>query len=229
MAIAERGAVPAVVDIDLERAEKVAAEISVHSGEVLAFQADVTSRDRAQQVVREVIELTGRVDILVNNAGISQPKSFLDLTEQDWDRTIGIHLKGAFNWSQAVLPSMLHGRWGRIISISSMVAKHGGAYASVSKSCYAAAKAGILGLTHGLAREAAPYVTVNAVCPGVIDTGMASSLTSGEERRRTLGLIPLGRFGQPEDIAQVVAFLASEAAGYITGEEIDVNGGVYID
>ncbi len=229
LALAERGALPVVVDIDLVRAQQVAAEVGALCRETVAVQADVTSYQRAREVVDEVAERIGRIDILVNNAGVAQPKSFLELTEEDWDRTIDIHLKGAFNWSQAVLPHMLRGRWGRIINLSSMVAKHGGAYPAVSKSCYAAAKAGILGLTHGLAREAAPYVTVNAICPGVIDTGMAASIVGGEEGKHTLSLIPLARLGQPEDIAEAAAFLASEAAGYITGEEIDVNGGVYID
>ena len=229
LGLGDRGATVAVVDLDPALAERVAGEIRDRGGSALAFQADVSDYGRAHEVAAEVAERAGPIDILVNNAGISQPKSFLDLSEEDWDRTIGIHLKGAFNWSHAVLPYMLRRQWGRIISMSSMVAKHGGAYPAVSKTCYAAAKAGILGLTRGLAREAAPYVTVNAICPGVIDTGMATSIVSGEQGRLTLSLIPRGRLGTPDDVANVVAFLASPAADYITGEAIDVNGGVYID
>ena len=228
-ALAARGALPVVVDLVAESAEQTASELSGPGGKALWFQADVTDHQRAQLVAAEVAERAGRLDILVNNAGISQPIPFLELSEAIWDRTIAIHLKGAFNWSQAALPYMLRGQWGRIVSISSMVGKQGGAYPAVSKTSYAAAKAGLLGFTRGLALEAAPHVTVNAICPGVIDTGMAGPVTSGENRQRTLGLIPLARLGQPADIANVVAFLASEAAGYVTGEEIDVNGGVYLD
>ena len=165
----------------------------------------------------------------MNNAGITQPKDFLSLTEEDWDLTLGIHLKGAFNWSQAALPAMIANRWGRIVNMSSMVGKHGGAYPAVSKSAYAAAKAGLIGLTHGLAREAAPYVTVNAICPGVIETRLSKTITDEATLQRTLALIPLARLGQPDDIAKAAAFFASDEACYITGEIIDVNGGVYID
>ena len=229
LAFAARGAVPVVVDLDGDGAAQVAAEIVSHGAEALYFEADVRSYARAREVAATVAGRTGRIDILVNNAGIAQPKPFLDLTEEEWDLTIDIHLKGSFNWSQAVLPHMLRNKWGRIVSISSMVGKHGGAYPAVSRTAYAAAKAGMLGLTRGLAREAAPHVTVNAICPGVIDTGIAQSLLTEAALRRTLELIPLARIGRPADIANAVVFLASEAAGYITGEVVDVNGGVYID
>jgi 3-oxoacyl-[acyl-carrier protein] reductase len=195
----------------------------------MAFRADVRSYEDARKVVAAVAAAAGRIDILVNNAGIQQAKPFLELSEEDWDRTIEVHLKGAFNWAQAVLPYMLRQQWGRIVSISSMVAKHGGAFPAVSKTAYAAAKAGILGFTRGLAREAAPFLTVNAICPGVIETEMARTLLAGEKKQLVVSQIPLARLGTPEDIANVVAFLASDAGGYITGEEIDVNGGVYID
>ena len=229
LAFAARGAVPVVVDLDGDGAAQVAAEIVSHGAEALYFEADVRSYARAREVAATVAGRTGGIDILVNNAGIAQPKPFLDLTEEEWDLTIDIHLKGSFNWSQAVLPHMLSNKWGRIVSISSMVGKHGGAYPAVSRTAYAAAKAGMLGLTRGLAREAAPHVTVNAICPGVIDTGIAQSLLTEAALRRTLELIPLARIGRPADIANAVVFLASEAAGYITGEVVDVNGGVYID
>ncbi len=229
LVLAARGATPVIVDVERASAEQVAAEVSALGAKAMAFQADVRSYARAQEVAAEVVERTGRIDILVNNAGITQPKAFLDLSEEDWDLTIDVHLKGSFNWSQAVLPYMIRKQWGRIVSISSMVAKHGGAFPAVSKTAYAAAKAGILGLTRGLAREAAPFVTVNAVCPGVVDTGMARVLLTPEKMRLTLDLIPLARLAEPSDIANAVVFLASEAAGYITGEVIDVNGGVYID
>jgi len=229
LAFAKRGVIPVLIDINLPAMEQVAAEVAAAGIQAMMFQADVSSYGRAREVATEVAGRTGRIDILVNNAGITQPKGFLDLTEEDWDRTIAIHLKGGFNWSQAAMPYMMRNEWGRIVNISSMVAKHGGAYPAVSKTCYAAAKAGLLGLTHGLAREAAPYVTVNAICPGVIQSGMSSGITTGEAGARTLSLIPLARFGQPIDIAAAVLFLSSDDASYITGEVMDVNGGVYID
>jgi len=229
LTFAARGAAPVVVDVDLEIAQRVADEASALGIKAMFFQADVRSYDQAREIAATVAAQMGRIDILVNNAGITQPKPFLELSEADWDSTIGVHLKGCFNWSQAVLPYMLRNQWGRIVSMSSMVAKHGGAFPAASKTAYAAAKAGILGLTRGLAREAAPFVTVNAISPGVIDTGMARSFLTPEKMNLALGQIPLGRLGTPADIANMVVFLASDAAAYITGEEIDINGGVYID
>lgn len=230
LAFAERGATPVIVDLNLAEAEKTAAVAAAASGrEAMVFQADVRDYRVAREIAAEVFARGGRIDVLVNNAGITQAKPFLELTEEDWDRTVDIHLKGGFNWSQAVLPYLIRNQWGRIVNISSMVAKHGGAYPAVSKTCYAAAKAGLLGLTRGLAREAAPHVTVNAICPGVIKSAMNPTITEGEAGARTLALIPLARFGDAGDIANAVVFLASEQASYITGEVLDINGGVYID
>jgi len=223
------GVIPIVVGTDLAVVKHVADEASRLGVKAMAFRADVRSYGESQDVTAAVVAATGRIDILVNNAGIQQAKPLLELSEEEWDRTIEVHLKGAFNWAQAVLPYMLRQRWGRIISMSSMVAKHGGAFPAVSKTAYAAAKAGLLGFTRGLAREVAPYVTANAICPGVIETEMARPLLTPETRHLVLAQIPLARLGTPQDIANVVAFLASDAGGYITGEEIDVNGGVYID
>lgn len=229
LAFAARGATPVIVDLDEAAAEATAREAAAFGVEAMFYQADVRSHARAREVAADVFARAGRIDVMVNNAGISQPKPFLELSEEDWDLTLGIHLKGAFNWSQAVLPYMVRNQWGRIVNMSSMVGKHGGAYPAVSKSAYAAAKAGLIGLTHGLAREAAPYVTVNAICPGVIKTAISPSITEGEAGARTLALIPLARMGEPEDIAGAVLFFASEWSSYVTGEVMDVNGGVYID
>ena len=138
-------------------------------------------------------------------------------------------MKGSFNWAHAVAPSMLAAGWGRIVCISSMNAKHGGAFPALSKTAYAAAKAGMLGLIRGLARDLAPAVTANAICPGLIQTELSASMWEGPRGAEVVASIPAGRLGLPEDIADAVAFLVSERASYITGEALDVNGGVYID
>ena len=218
------------VDLDPATAEDTVRELA-RSGapEPLAFQADVREYDRAQTVVADVVDRFGRVDVLINNAGIGQPKPFVELTEADWDLTIGVHLKGSFNWSHAVAGSMLANGWGRIVCLSSVNAKTGGQFPAVSKTAYAAAKAGILGMVRGLARELAPHVTVNAICPGLIETQITAASWQGANRARAIAEVPAARVGQPEDIAHAVAFLVSDRASYITGEAMDVNGGLYID
>jgi NAD(P)-dependent dehydrogenase (short-subunit alcohol dehydrogenase family) len=229
-ALAADGFRIAVVDLDGDTAAATARELMASGApEAVAFQADVRDYARAREVVDDLLARFGRVDVLVNNAGITAPKPFTDLTEEDWDRTVGVHLKGSFNWSHAVAPSMLAAGWGRIICISSMNAKTGGAFPAVSKTAYAAAKAGMLGLIRGLARELAPGVTANAICPGLIRTELAAPMVDGPLGQEAVKAIPAGRVGQPEDIANAVAFLCSDRASYITGEALDVNGGVYID
>ncbi len=220
----------AVVDLAADNAGATAGLLADRGAPAsVVYQADVREYARAQEVVLDLYERYGRVDALINNAGIASPTPFTALTEADWDRTLGVHLKGPFNWSHAVVPGMLERGWGRIICISSMNAKHGGAYPALSKTAYAAAKAGMLGLVRGLAREVAPYVTVNAVCPGLIRTELSAAMYEGSRGEAVAAAIPAGRIGEPEDIADAVAFLVSERASYITGEALDVNGGVYMD
>jgi len=229
-ALAADGYQIALVDLNGAAAEAAAQEISAVSGlQGAAYQADVRDYARAQEIVTDVLGRFGRVDALINNAGITSPTTFVDLTEADWDLTIGVHLKGSFNYAHAVAPSMLAAGWGRIICISSMNAKTGGAFPAVSKTAYAAAKAGMLGLIRGLARDLAPAVTANAVCPGLIATELSASMWAGPQAASVIASIPAGRLGLPEDIADAVAFLVSERAGYISGEALDVNGAVYID
>lgn len=189
---------------------------------------DVADYHAVQTAGAEVLRQFGWVDVLVNNAGVSQPKQIVDLTREEWERTLAVNLSGAFHWSKALLPSMLERRKGCIINVSSVSAKHGGGHGTMSKACYAASKAGLLGFTRGLAREAAPHVRVNALCPGMIDTPMTQALIAraAEELKAA---IPLGRLGTPHDVAGMIWLLASPYAEYLTGEIIDVNGGMYID
>ncbi|MGE3271620.1 MAG: SDR family oxidoreductase [Chloroflexota bacterium] len=229
-ALAADGFRLAVVDLNGNAAEATAGEISAASGlDGAAYQADVRDYARAQEIVSDLISRFGRVDALINNAGITSPTPFPQLTEADWDLVIGVHLKGSFNYAHAVTPHMLAAGWGRIVCISSMNAKHGGAFPAVSKTAYAAAKAGMLGLIRGLARDLAPAVTANAVCPGLIATELSASMWAGPQAEAVIESIPAGRLGLPEDIANAVAFLVSEKASYISGEALDVNGAVYID
>ena len=223
LAFADAGADVAVVATS-QNAESVAAEVRAKGRKALGFIADAADYTRAQEIGREVVQRLGRIDILFCNAGISQPARFLDLTEEQWDRTMAVNLKGHFNYAKAVAATMLAQKYGRIIAMSSMSAKLGGLHA-VSKTAYVATKAGILGFTRGLARELAPHVTVNAVCPGVIETEMTGSITVSASRAEILKATPLGRLGTPEDVAAAVLFLASDQAGFITAEMVDINGG----
>ena len=202
--------------------------ITAAGGEVLSLINDVRSHSGAHECVASVIDAWGRIDVLVNSAGISQPKGIVDITEKDWDLVMDVNLKGTFNWCKAVVPHMLRQKRGRIINISSVNAHTGGSPSAVSKFAYAASKAGVLGLTRGLAQELGPYVTVSAVCPGLIETQLTAALV---QKRGTAvaEAAPLRRLGKPEDVAAVVEFLATVEPNYITGEIIDVDGGVWIN
>lgn len=218
------------VDLAGDSAERAARDIAEDTGvDALSYAADVAEFGRAHEVVGDVITQLGRVDVLVNNAGLPERSPFLEITEGAWDRTIAVHLKGSFNWCHAVAPSMVEHGFGRIICISSLSAKVGVLPRSRVRTAYAAAKAGMLGLVRGLAVELAPHVTVNAICPGRIETEMTADGLHGPLHEQILADIPAHRLGAPDDIAATVAFLSSASAGYITGEVIDINGGLYID
>jgi NAD(P)-dependent dehydrogenase (short-subunit alcohol dehydrogenase family) len=174
-------------------------------------------------MVAQVSESLGPVDILVNNAGMLRPTRFADISEAEWIAVIDVNLKGTFLCSQAVLPSMRERQWGRIVNLSSTAGKN---VSTVGGAHYTAAKAGILGLTRHLASEvAADGITVNAVCPGLIDTDMVRSTISAEQVERYARSFPVPRLGEPWEIARLVAFLASDDAAYITGASLDINGG----
>jgi NAD(P)-dependent dehydrogenase (short-subunit alcohol dehydrogenase family) len=187
-----------------------------------AFRADVASADQVGSMVAAVEEGLGPVDILVNNAGIHKHHKSWEMSVEDWDRIIGVNLTGAYLTSRLLGPAMARRGWGRIINISSVVADVG----SDHEAHYTASKAGMHGLTKSLALELSPKgVTVNAVAPGWIRTDMTADVTD-EEWAEALEEIPLGRIGEPEEIASVVAYLASPESGYVTGQVLHVNGGV---
>ena len=196
--------------------------------EVMPLAGDVGDFGLVQQQAASVLERYGRIDVMVNNAGISQAKGLLDISEGEWDRILTVNLKGVFNWCKAVAPAMLGQGGGRIINMSSISAVTGGSAEAVSKFSYCAAKAGVLGLTRGLAKELAPTIMVNAICPGAIRTDLTEQLMQAryEQIRQT---IPLKRIGTPDDIAVVVEFLATMDPCFITGEVLDVDGGQWVN
>lgn len=205
-------------------AEKTVEKIQKNGGQARAYQLDVTDSTAVTAVTAQITAELGDISVLVNNAGVSEQKLFTDITDADWSNMLSVHLNGAFYLSRAVLPAMLHEKYGRIINIASMWGETGG-------SCevhYSAAKAGLIGLTKALAKELAPSgITVNAVSPGAVETDMMKML--GREVCESVAEeTPVGRLGQPEEIADAVCFLASEKAAYITGQVLSVNGGIVI-
>ena len=203
-------------------AEEVVAAAKVAGVDAIMVQGDIGTREGAEAAVKATVERWNRLDILVNNAGITRDQLIMRLSDEDWDAVLDTNLKGAYLCSKLASRHMLRARWGRIINISSVVGQMGNA----GQANYAAAKAGLLGLTKSLAREfASKNITANAVAPGWIETDIVAGL-SEEARQYVLGQIPLGRYGEPEDVAGAVAFLVSDAAAYITGQTLNVDGGM---
>jgi 3-oxoacyl-[acyl-carrier protein] reductase len=213
-----------VASPELEKNEEVAAEIRACNGDAMTLNLDLTSQESIKSAVSQVVKECGRIDVLVNNAGITKDALALRMKPEDWNLVLQINLTGAFFCIQQVLPSMIRERWGRIINIASVVGRSG----NPGQANYVASKAGIIGVTKTIAQEVGSRgITCNAIAPGFIETDMTARLPQ-EVKDRMLSQIVLKRFGKPEDIANVVRFLASEDAAYITGQVIDVNGGMYM-
>ncbi len=205
-----------------ECAEEIEKEVGRPGTKIYGFKADATSFEDAQATIDAAVEKLGGVDILVNNAGITRDNLLLRMTEADFDAVISTNLKSVFNYSKAVLKPMLKQKYGRIVNIASVV----GVIGNAGQSNYAASKAGVIGFTKSLAKEVASRnITVNAVAPGFIQTEMTDKLND-QQREALLKNIPMARLGVPEDIAKVVGFLCSAEANYITGQVINVDGGM---
>ena len=204
------------------KADAIVAAIGEQGGEAFAVRADVTAAAEVEAMVSAVVERWGRLDVLVNNAGINRDTLLMRMDEADWDAVITTNLKSAYLCAKAVTRSMMRQRYGRILNISSVV----GIAGNPGQTNYAAAKAGLLGFTRSLAKEVATRgITVNALAPGFIDAGMTEELNE-EVRGKAMSYIPLGKFGSVEDVAEAAWFLCSEGAGYITGQVLQVDGGM---
>jgi len=214
------------VDIEGESNQADAAEvvkaITGQGGEAIAVEADVRDVEAVKAMVEEVVERWGKIDILVNNAGINRDNLLLRMSEEAWDDVIDVNLKGAYLCTKFVLRSMMKQKWGRIINIASI----SGVMGTAGQGNYSASKGGLIAFTKSIAREMGSLnITVNAIAPGFITTDMTDKLPA-ERKEAILSLISLQRFGKPEDVAELVAFLASDRAGYITGQAIGIDGGI---
>src|SRR5437773_504795 len=209
-------------------AEAARAEITKAGGSAIIIQADVTRSDEVESLIERTAAEFGAIDVMVNNAGsLIERLKILELTEEYWDEVIDLNLKSAFLCCRAVAASMIERKTGAIINVSSIAGRTGGALGSIH---YSTAKGGLITFTKGLAKELAPFgVRVNAVSPGVIDTRYHEQFSTPEMMKGYVSAIPLGRIGTPAEVAAVICFLASEAASYLAGETIEINGGMFMD
>jgi 3-oxoacyl-[acyl-carrier protein] reductase len=222
MELAKAGAIIAVADIAEDKMAAVVDEITQAGGQAAAFKLNVSDEDSVKQTMKDIVEKFGKLEILVNNAGITRDQLIMRMKRADWDLVLSINLTGVFLCTQAVVPTMLKQRWGRIINISSINGQQGAA----GQANYSATKAGVIGLTMATAREVASRnITVNAIAPGFIETAMTKALPQ-EVQDAMLKQVPIGRPGYDTDIANAVKFLASEETSYITGNVLKVNGGM---
>jgi 3-oxoacyl-[acyl-carrier protein] reductase len=222
--LASNGAHVAVSDINMEGAVQAAKDIESLGRKGLALEGDVSHPADAERIVGETVEQLGGIDILVNNAGITRDRLLLRMTEEDWDAVLNVNLKGTFNCTKAAVRHMIKHKSGKIVNIASVVGEMGNA----GQANYAASKAGIIGLTKSIAREYAQRgIRVNAIAPGYIETPMTEAL-SDKVKEELKAQIPMARLGTPMDVANAVYFLVSDASSYITGQVLNVNGGIYM-
>jgi 3-oxoacyl-[acyl-carrier protein] reductase len=220
--LAKEGATVAVAARNQEKLNELVAEITAAGGKAVAFALDVGDEEQVKATVKAILAQLGKIDILVNNAGITRDQLVMRMKRADWDAVLQTNLTSAYLCIQAIIPSMLKQRWGRIVNITSVFGQMGQA----GQANYSASKAGLIGLTMAIAREVGSRsITCNAVAPGFIETAMTAVL-SEEFKQTAVKQIPLGRVGSSEDVAGAVAFLASEDASYITGHVLSVNGGM---
>ena len=220
--LAKVGVKIVISDLNVEAGEETVQEIETGGSEALWIEADVSKNDQAAYLIENAHQTFGRLDILVNNAGITRDNLLMRMSEEEWDSVIAVNLKGTFNCIRAATKIFMKQRSGRIINIASVVGQMGNA----GQANYASSKAGVIGLTKSVAKEfASRNVLVNAVAPGFIETAMTEKLPE-KARETLLQLIPLARLGQPEDVAKVVLFLCSDRSAYITGQVINVDGGM---
>lgn len=223
---AERKAKVMVLDNN-DKGSETSAEIKGEGGFGEYFNTDVSSWESVELTFSKIIEVYGGIDILINNAGVVSPKPIMETTEKDFDFIISVNLKGVYNTSKVVIPFMMAQGKGKIINIASVAGKRGGGL--FGNSIYAASKAGVIGFTKSLARELSKHnINVNAICPGPTGTDMLKGMTD-EQKAKVIGGIPLGRFATPRDITGGVLFLASEYSNFITGEIMDIDGGIMMD
>ncbi len=222
--LAQTGANVLLVDIQRQKLEEVARKVKEKGGNSFVYEIDVSNSEQVTESVEAMIQNHGDIHHLVNNAGITRDNLLMRMKEEEWDSVLAVNLKGVFNCSRALIRHMIRNRYGRIVNISSVV----GLIGNPGQTNYSASKAGVIGFTKSLAREVASRgITVNAVAPGFIETSMTMSLPE-TTKKVFLDAIPQGRFGTPLEVAHVVRFLLSEAAAYITGQVININGGMYM-
>jgi 3-oxoacyl-[acyl-carrier protein] reductase len=222
--LAGNGADIVISDINLEKAQETKKEIEAIGRKAMAIKVDVSNLSDVGKMVHAILEQFGQIDILVNNAGITRDKLILRMTEEDWDAVLNVNLKGTFNCTKVVIRYMAKQKKGKIVSIASVVGEMGNA----GQANYAASKAGVIGFTKTVAREfASRGININAVAPGYIETPMTDAIPEKvkDELKR---MIPMERLGQAEDVAEAVLFLVSEGSNYITGQVLNVNGGIYM-
>ncbi len=220
--LAKEGANIAVCDINMDIASQTAKELEGMGVKAAAFETNVSDLKSAEDTVNKVVDNFGCVDILVNNAGVTRDTLLMRMSEADWDLVLSVNLKGTFNFSKAVVRPMMKQRSGAIVNVASVIGLMGNA----GQANYAASKAGVIGLTKSVAKEVASRnIRVNAVAPGFIATAMTDKLPD-DVRNKMLENIPLGRFGEPEDVADVILFLASDLSRYVTGTVVNISGGL---